>query len=140
MPEPSAKRGSIVRNRFSRDGSRLCWMRDPRVTLGNNKQLPAVAQMPKSLDSDGKFQVVATVNGGLTDPGIDVVLTVYEMKDGAEVPSALGGLIDKPVGAVFFPDRKEKVRRTLLSAQLTNKSLTMTVEWDRAFRASDWPV
>jgi hypothetical protein len=110
---------------------------DPPVTLGDNKQLPVVAQLPKSFHSESKHQVITTVKG-LIDPGTDVEVTVSSMMDGKEVPKALEGLIDKAVKASFVPDKKGKVRRTLLSAQLTGKQLMMTVEVDRAFRASDW--
>jgi len=110
---------------------------DPPVTLGDNKQLPVVAQLPKSFHSETKHQVITTVKG-LIDPGTDVEVTVSSMMDGKEVPKALEGLIDTAVKASFVPDKKGKVRRTLLSAQLTGKPLMMTVEVDRAFRASDW--
>ncbi|KPF45256.1 hypothetical protein D621_18105 [beta proteobacterium AAP51] len=110
---------------------------DPPVTLGDNTQLPVVAQLPKSFHSGSKHQVITTVKG-LIDPGTDVEVTVSSMMDGGDVPKALEGLINKAVKASFVPDRKGKVRRTLLSAQLTGKPLMMTVEVDRAFRASDW--
>jgi hypothetical protein len=111
---------------------------DPPVTLGDNKQLPVVAKMPDSLHSNKQHEVIVTVNGGLRDPGNDVVLTVTAMMNGGQVPAALEGLINKPVASEFVPDKKGKLRRTLLSAQLTEKSLPMTIEVDRAFRPGEW--
>ena len=111
---------------------------DPPITLGDNKQLPVVAKMPDSLHSNRQHEVVVIVNGGLKDPGTDVVLTVTKMMNGAKIPAALEGLMNKPVVSEFVPDKEGKLRRTLLSAQLTEKSLAMTVEVDRAFRPAEW--
>lgn len=96
--------------------------------------------MPDSLHSNKPHEVVVIVNGGLQDPGTDVVLTVTAMMNGAAVPAALEGLMNKPVASKFVPDKKGKLRRILLSAQLAEKSLPMVVEVDGAFRPGEWPA
>jgi hypothetical protein len=109
---------------------------DPPITLNDNQQLPVIAAMPKSLMSEHKYKVEMTV-GGLNDARREAEVTVVRLVEDEDMPLALQGLIGVPTRATFVPDRRGKVRRTLLGAQLTDKPVVATVEVTRGFRASD---
>ena len=109
---------------------------DPAMTFNDNQELPVVLPMPKVLLSEHKYTVDIMVDG-LSDKRCDFEATVIKVSRGNDVALALQGLIDAPVRATFVPDKRGKVRRTLLGAQLTNRSVTVTVEVSRGFRGTD---
>lgn len=108
----------------------------PLLTLRDNTQLPPVAPMPKSLHSEHTYDVIARING-LIDPAPHVEVFLTNMAGQTKTPAALQGLMNVPLKASFIPDRIGRIRRTLLSAQLAEKTVKITVEVTRSFRNGD---
>ncbi|MDN3921471.1 hypothetical protein [Roseateles violae] len=109
---------------------------DPPMTFNDNQELPIVLPMPKCLLSENRYTVDIMIDG-LSDKRHDFEATVIKVSGDDEGALALQGLIDVPVRATFVPDKRGKIRRALLGAQLTNKSVTVMVEVTRGFRGLD---
>lgn len=109
---------------------------DPPITLDDNQLLPVVLPMPKSLLSEHRYTVDILVDG-LSDKRHEFEATVVKVSDRDSDALALKGLLNVSVRATFVPDKRGKIRRALLGAQMTKKVVTVTVEVSRGFRASD---
>jgi hypothetical protein len=108
---------------------------DPLVRLADGQVLPAIVPPPKALASRHRHRVMLAIDCVHESQSLAEVKIVRSLDPGPQA-AALEGLLG-PILPMSYTDRRDRLRRLLVGAQLSKETIEATVGVTRALRRGD---